>query len=145
MHHGVRCENFEKLTFGDNSIDFHISQDVMEHVLDPAAAFREIHRTLKPGGAHLFTTPLVEKNKPSQVCATLDERGNILHHQPPEYHGNPVSKDGALVTRRWGYDITEFIATHTGLHTTIVHLDLPENAIRAEYIEVLITRKPAEI
>jgi SAM-dependent methyltransferase len=141
IHQGVRCENFEKLSFPDASIDLHISQDVMEHVFDPAAAFREIARTLKPGGAHVFTTPLVEKGQPSQVCATLDENGRIVHHREPEYHGNPVSADGALVTRRWGYDITDFIARSCGLHTTIVYIDNLEFGIRAEYIEVLVTRR----
>jgi SAM-dependent methyltransferase len=47
---GNRCENLEALTFGDQAFDLHITQDVMEHVFNPAAAFREISRTLKPGG-----------------------------------------------------------------------------------------------
>ena len=29
---GVRCENLEKLTFEDESIDLHITQDVFEHI-----------------------------------------------------------------------------------------------------------------
>ncbi len=64
---GVRCEDLEALTFPDDSIDLHITQDVFEHLLDPAAAFREIARTLRPGGGHVFTTPLVNKEKPSEV------------------------------------------------------------------------------
>ncbi len=39
----------------------HLTQDVFEHLFDPAAAFREIARTLQPGGAHVFTTLLVRK------------------------------------------------------------------------------------
>jgi 2-polyprenyl-3-methyl-5-hydroxy-6-metoxy-1,4-benzoquinol methylase len=35
-----------------------ITQDVMEHVFDPHHAFKEIARTLKPGGLHIFTTPI---------------------------------------------------------------------------------------
>jgi SAM-dependent methyltransferase len=56
---GIRCENLERLSFGDEPFDLHITQDVFEHLFDPAAAFCEIARTLKPGGAHVFTTPLV--------------------------------------------------------------------------------------
>jgi methyltransferase family protein len=39
---GFRNENLEKLTFLGSSIDLHVTQDVFEHILDPAAAFREI-------------------------------------------------------------------------------------------------------
>lgn len=139
---GVRCENLEKLSFDDASVDLHISQDVFEHLFNPAAAFREIARTLKPGGAHVFTTPLVEKTKPTQFCARMDESGDVIQLiDPPDYHLNPVSQTGSLVTVRWGYDITAYIAQETGLFTTIVVLDNLEFGIRAEYIEILITYK----
>jgi hypothetical protein len=59
----------------------------------------------------------------------------------PEYHGNPLSSEGSLVTVNWGYDITNFIFETSGLFTEIVFLDILECGIRAEYIEVLITRK----
>ncbi len=54
----MRCENLEALSFPDELLDLQISQDVMEHVLNPERAFREIARALKPGGAHVFTVPL---------------------------------------------------------------------------------------
>lgn len=54
---GVRCENLESLTFADESIDLTVTQDVLEHVFDPRRVFREIARTLRPGGAHVFTVP----------------------------------------------------------------------------------------
>jgi len=139
---GIRCENLERLTFADESVDLHITQDVFEHLFDPAAAFREIARTLRPGGAHVFTTPLARNNEPTQFCAALAPDGTILHLiEPPEYHRNPISLEGSLVTVNWGYDITNFIFEASGLFTEIVFLDILEYGIRAEYIEVLITRK----
>ncbi len=33
----------------------------MEHIFDASKAFQEIARTLKSGGAHIFTNPLVNK------------------------------------------------------------------------------------
>jgi len=57
IKNGIRCENLESLTFEDNSIDLHISQDVIEHVFHPLKAFSEIARTLAPGGMHIFTVP----------------------------------------------------------------------------------------
>jgi SAM-dependent methyltransferase len=141
MVNGVRCENLEALTFDDDSIDLHVTQDVFEHVFDPETAFSEIARTLRPGGAHVFTVPLVEKEKETQKCAAL-VNGQIVHFRELEYHSNPISAEGSLVTMRWGYDICNIIAKTTGLFTQIIYIDALELGIRAECIEVLLTRKP---
>ena len=142
MYRGFRNEDLEQLTFDDQSIDLHVTQDVFEHIFNPAQAFREIARTLKPGGAHIFTTPLVNKNLPTQWCASMDSNGVIEHLiDPPEYHGNPVSADGSLVTVHWGYDIVKFIFDSCGLFTEMIYIDSLDLGIRAEFIEVLITRK----
>ena len=142
VHDGVRCENLEALTFADASIDLHVTQDVMEHVLQPARIFREIARTLKSGGAHVFTVPMVNKGAPSRVRARLDSRGEISHLEPPVYHGNPISDAGSLVTVDWGFDICRHIHESCGLFTHLIHIDDISKGIRAEYIEVLITFKP---
>jgi SAM-dependent methyltransferase len=141
---GVRCEDLERLTFADASIDLHVTQDVMEHVFNPGAVFREIARTLRPGGAHVFTVPIVNKHRPSQVRAVLGADGQLTHLLPPVYHGNPVSSDGALVTVDWGFDICRHIFEASGLYTHIVHIDDLSRGIRAEYIEVLVTVKPGD-
>lgn len=141
-NNGWRCENLEKLTFADASIDLHITQDVLEHIFDPAATFREIARTLRPGGMHIWTVPLVNQERPTEVCAKRGPDGRVEHLREPEYHGNPISNQGSLVTHHWGYDICEFVFRATGLFTETVYLDMIEHGIRAEYIEVLVTRKP---
>lgn len=142
VRNGVRCEDLGHLTFADESIDLHVTQDVLEHVLHPEEVFREIARTLRPGGAHVFTVPIVNKHKSSQARALLDDGGQVVHLLPPVYHGNPVSADGALVTVDWGFDICQRIFDASGLFTHIVHLDDPSHGIRAEYIEVLVSVKP---
>jgi len=38
---GFRNENLERLTFLDSSIDLHVTQDVFEQILDPAAHFEK--------------------------------------------------------------------------------------------------------
>lgn len=40
----------------DGSVDVVMSRSVMEHVVDPAAVYREIARVLKPGGSFVFLT-----------------------------------------------------------------------------------------
>ncbi|WP_262296544.1 class I SAM-dependent methyltransferase [Microvirga sesbaniae] len=42
LHQGYRCEDLEKQTFEDEAFDLVITQDVLEHVFDPAAVHREI-------------------------------------------------------------------------------------------------------
>ena len=56
---GWRNEDLEQQSFAEQSFDLVITQDVMEHVFQPNQAFSEIARTLKPGGAHIFTVPLI--------------------------------------------------------------------------------------
>jgi len=133
---GVRCENLESLTFPDESIDLHITQDVMEHVYNPPLAFREIARTLKPGGAHVFTVPIINKYKPSQVRAKLGASGQVVHLQPPVFHGSD------LVTVDWGFDICRHIFDASGLFTHVIFIDDLSKGIRAEYNDVLVTVKP---
>ncbi|MEE2906868.1 MAG: class I SAM-dependent methyltransferase [Planctomycetota bacterium] len=138
-----RSEDLEKQTFSDNSFDLVVTQDVFEHIFDIEAAFREIGRTLKPGGAHVFTTPLVNGTAPSEPWARRREDGTIEHLQEPEYHGNPMDHEGgSLVTWHYGYDIVDRIRDACGLDTTIVLLDDLSRGLRAEYMEVLVTRKP---
>ncbi len=138
---GVRCEDLQALSFSDESIDLHITQDVLEHIFAPSKAFREIARTLRPGGMHIFTVPLVNKGSPSRVRARLQD-GKIDYLEKPEYHGNPIGDGRALVTMDWGFDICRHIFASSGLFTHIVHIDDPAKGIRAEYIEVLVTIKP---
>ncbi|MEO8512880.1 MAG: class I SAM-dependent methyltransferase [Ignavibacteria bacterium] len=135
-------QNLEEQTFNDNSFDIVITQDVFEHVMNPDKAFAEIARTLKPGGAHIFTVPLVNKFSATERWAELDGNSKLKFLKEPEYHGNPIDPQGSPVTMHWGYDIVEYIKTSSGLGTEIVYLNDLNYGISAEYIEVLITRKP---
>lgn len=45
-----------RLDVGDGEVDIVMSRSVMEHVDDPQAVYREVHRVLKPGGVFVFLT-----------------------------------------------------------------------------------------
>lgn len=47
----------ESLPFGNDSFDLVIADNVFEHLVDPAAVYKEIWRTLRPGGVLMFKTP----------------------------------------------------------------------------------------
>jgi len=138
---GYRCEDLESLAFANESIDVHVTQDVLEHVLDPARAFAEIARTLAPGGVHVFTVPLVRARDSTQIRARRNAHGEVEFLEPPDYHQSAVGDEGALVTRCWGYDIVDFIYETSGMITTIWSLDDLSSGIRAEFNEVLVSRR----
>jgi hypothetical protein len=142
QRNGYRCEDLERQTFPDASFDLVVTQDVFEHVLDPGRGFAEIARTLKPGGAHVFTIPWYFW-KPTLVRATRDESGNVRHHAKPDYHGNPVDPQGSLVVTEWGADFCDFVFRASGLTTTVVRIHDRRQGIEAEFIEVFVSRKSA--
>jgi SAM-dependent methyltransferase len=136
---GYRCETLESLTFEDHSFDLFVTQDVMEHIFNPDLAFKEICRVLKPGGAHIFTVPLINKHKKSEVWASRNEQGETVFHGPEEYHGNPIDEKGSLVTMHWGYDIVAYISEATGMSSTILTIDDLSQGIKAELIDVVVS------
>ena len=136
-----RSEDLENQTFESESFDLVITQDVFEHIFDVNKAFKEISRTLKPNGAHIFTTPIVNKSNPTQQRARRESDGSITHIYPPEYHGNPVSADGSLVTWHWGFDIINRINSINEGSSEIVETRSPNFGIEGEYLEVIVQKK----
>lgn len=133
-----RSENLELQTFENESFDVVITQDVFEHIFHPDKAIKEIARTLKPGGATIMTVPIVGKKRPSKRRADILSSGKINYISDPEYHGNPVSEDGSLVTIDWGYDIVSFLSFHSGLSFMIFQLNDIDIGVRADLCEVII-------
>jgi hypothetical protein len=137
---GVRCENLERMTFHAGSFDLVITQDVFEHVLNPAPAFAEIARILKSGGAHIFTVPYYSW-KATTIRAVASKEGIVLLH-PPEYHHNPIDEHGSLVVTEWGKELVDVIRAESGLHTSIHSLPNTYLGIEGEFLEVFVSTKP---
>lgn len=140
-----RNEDLENQTFEDESFDIVITQDVFEHIYNPDKAFREIARTLKRGGCHIFTVPLINKHRPTEIWATKGKNNSPVFLKTKEYHNNPVNPLGSPVTMHWGFDIVDFIKDKSGLDTTIEYINNLDYGIRAEYIEVLVSKKNNQI
>ena len=95
------------LEFPSSSFDAIVSCDVLEHVPDLDAALSEAARVLRPGGRLLATFPFHWYHDTTMIFATVED-GQIRHHLPPIYHGNPMDQDGgALVFQIPGWDVIE--------------------------------------
>ena len=129
--------------FEDEMFDIVLTQEVLEHVNNPDKCFREIARTLKVGGYHIFTGPLVNKFKKTERWAKEDT-GRVKFLKQEEWHGNPLlpgEKKGSAVFFHFGYDIVDFIKETSGLNTSIEYIYNLDSGICGEYIEVLVSKK----
>jgi len=136
-----RNEDLSNQSFDNEIFDMVVTQDVLEHVFNAEKVFCEIARTLKPEGFHIFTVPLVNKEKPTEKTAEINKDGTLTYFTPPEYHGNPIDCNGSLVTYKWGYDIVDIIQKSCNMVSEIYTLDDIGLGIRAEYIDVIVSRK----
>lgn len=101
---GIRHEDLACLSFEDGRFDAVLSFDVFEHIPDYRKAFQECRRVLKPGGVLFSTIPFDLKAQAHTVRARITSDGTLEHYLPPEYHGNPLSSDGCLCFRHFGWD-----------------------------------------
>ena len=102
--HHIRHEDMTALSFADGEFDLAITLDVFEHIPDYRKAFAELYRVLLPGGRLVFTIPFFYDLETTRIRALVGSEG-IIHHLPPEIHGNPVSNDGSLCFQNFGWDI----------------------------------------
>lgn len=143
---GVRNENLERQTFEDNVFDLVITLDVMEHVGAPDQVMREVCRTLVPGGSYLFTVPTYEGKVESERRARYRADGSVEHLAEPEYHGNPISDDGTLVTFHYGYDLPALIHQWSGLDVEVVRFHDHRHGLIGAMTEVYTcTKRPSDV
>jgi SAM-dependent methyltransferase len=93
------------LSMPDACFDVVTTCEVLEHVPNLSRALSELARILVPGGMMLSTFPFLWDTECTLMKAELID-GKIRHLvEKPEIHGDPMSKDGALVFQIPGWDI----------------------------------------
>jgi SAM-dependent methyltransferase len=102
-HHGVVCQDVQRLTFDDACFDVCTSTEVFEHVEDDIAGFREILRVLRPGGVCVFTVPLGTNAGTVERTAWRD--GRRVAVLPAEYHADRYRGQRVFCYRNYGTDI----------------------------------------
>lgn len=140
----MRSEDLSRLTFESDVFDLLITSDVFEHVIEPAAAFKEIARVLKPGGMHVFTMPYYPSIETSVQRAQLVGNEVVLLEEAV-HHQNPISEEGSLVTYDWGRDFPFLVWEFSALVTTIFVARDRSLGLDGEFLEVFISRKMHEL
>lgn len=140
-NNGVRCENLECLTFSDSSFDIFITQDVFEHIFNPAKAAKEIARVLKAGGVHVFTAPKHKGLSTSYSRAARRSNGDIEYTHEAQYHGNPIGDGKSLVTWDYGSNFEQLYANWTNCSVTTYITRDRNLGLDGEYLEVFVAQK----
>ncbi len=104
---GIRNEDLRNLTFSSSRFDLVLCLDVLEHVSDYRRALEELLRVTAPGGSLLLSVPFDLGRRDHLVRAVEEEDGTLRHLLDPEYHGNPLSDEGSLVYRHFGWDLLD--------------------------------------
>ena len=105
---GVQHQDLERLGLATASQDLVVSCDVLEHVNEPQAAFRELARVLRPGGHLLFTVPFRWDTRENGRRARVVD-GRVEHLAPPSYHGNPMDPNGSLAFFDYGWELLDWV------------------------------------
>src|SRR5262245_2124194 len=122
---GVRCEDLQRLSYPGGFFDIILTSETLEHVPDPDEAWREIFRTLKVGGYHIFSIPVVP-SQPITVkrASVIDgKRQNLLE---PAYHG-AWGDENMFVFTDFGMDVVERL-DKIGLKTEVFYQN-PEDEL----------------
>jgi 2-polyprenyl-3-methyl-5-hydroxy-6-metoxy-1,4-benzoquinol methylase/glycosyltransferase involved in cell wall biosynthesis len=119
VHDGVQCEDLQCLTYPDNYFDIILTSETLEHVPEPDKAWHEIYRTLKGGGYHIFTIPVIPWQRQTFQRARVVNglREDLVQ---PAYHGASV-EENMFVYTDFGMDVVEKL-NKMGLNTEVFYV-----------------------
>ncbi|MCB1500217.1 MAG: class I SAM-dependent methyltransferase [Bauldia sp.] len=137
---GVICQDLERMTFADASFDLIITSDVMEHVFDVDAVIAETARVLRPGGAHIFSVPMVFPLRPGSTARARRGPGGVEHLAEPRYHRSGLDEPSLVVTD-FGADLAARHAER-GLRARF-HRSMPLTAV-LNGNAVVVARRPLQ-
>ena len=131
----IRSEDITALSYADDFFDLVITSDTLEHVPDVRTALAETRRILKPGGYHIFTTPVLWDRPLTKTRARISS-GSLEHLAKPSYHGDRQNRnEDYLVFHEFGADFVE-LAKNAGFEMDV--MADPSNPLNVAFI----ARKP---
>lgn len=121
MVRGVMHQDLMHLSLDDESVSLMLSSDVFEHIADPYRAHGEAYRVLRKGGRHVFTVPFLQEEYRDEELARIDDAGKRVFAGAPQYHGDPLRAEGALVYRIFSLEMLVRLRA-IGFRTNMYHL-----------------------
>ncbi len=132
---GIRCEDFDHLTYDDDSFDLVLTSETLEHVADLRTSLAECMRVLVPGGFHVFTAPVTPHVARTFPRARIGPDGKV--EQLATAISHPGGSWGYPVFTELGVDFPE-ILREAGFETEIRFGPLTED----DLAQVYVCRKP---
>lgn len=118
---GIMHQDITQLSFNNETFDIGICLEVLEHVPEYLKGFSELARITRPGGCMFISVPFLEQSEKTVIRASVGSDGSLTHHLEPEYHGDPVNKDGGILCfQHFGWDIIDDLKT-AGFASVRVH------------------------
>ena len=104
----------EPLSLPTSSFDAIIATEVIEHLENPRAAFREFHRLLRPGGTLVVTTPNQESVRSLVALLARGHFVDFLDGSYPAHITALVRKDFERIAAEAGFEQPSFFYTDDG-------------------------------
>jgi len=98
----------------DNSFDLIVSTEVIEHLENPRAIFREFYRMLRPSGQLIVTTPNQESIRAFVALLLKGHFVAFLDSCYPAHITALLRKDFERICSETGFEAPQFVYTNTG-------------------------------
>lgn len=121
----IQADLNDKLDAPSGSFDTIISIEVIEHLENPRAVFREFHRLLRPGGSLVLTTPNQESLRSLTSLALGRHFAAFLGSSYPAHITALLEKDFERICAETGFGEPLFAYTNTGRIPKITRLRWP--------------------
>lgn len=105
----ARHESITEMSYADESLDYLIHTDVLEHVEDTRGALEECRRVLKVGAPLIFTVPFFSSLGRCLVRGRTGPDGKLVELMPGEYHDDGNAGTGIYTFYNFGWSLVELI------------------------------------
>lgn len=131
-----KCNVTEKLPFADNSFDFIVFAEVVEHLMNPYDVIKELNRILKPGGKLVLSTPNI-LNLKSRVRFLMEGCWEYFREIPLEHSKNPKEVIWNLHLIPWRYHELEYLLHYSHLEIEGVYTSKHEGMVLAFLVPMI--------